>query len=114
MEGGGLGQIINITRPGSSEDKNSGESCSNTVSMSNGENLLWRTNVKRAHSGSQLLFVFRVRIWVGGPTVYMLSTTTTNLRARQISDYLQMRKNEAGQQQQQHCEQQNISPLAVF
>ena len=61
-------------------DKNyrSGESCSNNVSMSNVENLLWRTNVKRAHSGSQLLFVFRVRIWVVGPTVYMFPTTTTN------------------------------------
>ena len=80
--------------------------------MSNVENLLWRTNVKRAHSGSQLLFVFRVRIWVGGPTVYMLSTTTTNLRAQQISDYFQMRKTPAGQQQQ--CEQQNILPRAVF
>ena len=93
---------------GSSGDKNSdsGESCSNNVSMSNVENLLWRTNVKRAHSGSQLLFVVRVRIWVGGRTVYMLPTTTTNLRAQQISDYFQMRKTQAGQQQQ-HCEHQN-------
>ena len=99
---------------GSSADKkyHSGESCSNNVSMSNVENLLWRTNVKRAHSGSQLLFVFGARIWVGGPTVYMLSTTTTNLRAQQISDYFQMRKTPAGQQQ--HCEQQNILPRAVF
>ena len=48
----------------SSDDKKSSsrESCSNTVSMSNVENLLWRTNVKRAHSESQLLFVFGDRI----------------------------------------------------
>ena len=50
--------------------------------MSNVENSLWRTNVKRAHSVSQLLFVFVPRIWLEVRLLLLSTLPTTNFRVQ--------------------------------
>ena len=65
--------------------------------MSNVENLLWRTNVKRAHSVWQLLFVIPLRIWRSNS---WYSRNNNNPRGRNLC-YLEMQKILGGQHSEQ-------------